>query len=215
MCAVATLLVTAGITFGQSGSDLDDFDAGAGFAAAAGDADETTPESIRTLDQIRQLQPADPGTMTELYYIPKTTYRLQAPVDRGKTALGKVNELRIKLKSGKDRPKIESELRQALSEYFLADMRRRVQELDDIKARLAKTEAQLQKRLDSQQESIDLQLKLFLSEADGLGFFSSEDALDESAALRTIKVTQPVPGTPGGNPSKPANPNPFFPRNQR
>ena len=60
-------------------------------------------------------------------------------------------------------------------------MRDRVRELDAIKAKVAETEAKLQRRLDSQQESIDLQLKLFLQEADGIGFFRASDAFERPA----------------------------------
>jgi uncharacterized protein (TIGR03067 family) len=43
-------------------------------------------------------------------------------------------------------------------------------------------EAKLQKRLDSQPESIDLQLKLFLLEADGAGFFRTPGSIESSDA---------------------------------
>lgn len=55
-------------------------------------------------------------------------------------------------------------------------MQLRVKELDDIKARVEQMEAKLQQRLDTREEAVDLQLKLFLRDAEGLGFFRSGDA---------------------------------------
>lgn len=204
-CAATALLVTASITVGQSGSDLDLL-----VVAAGGDADEAASESIKSLDQVRQLDANAAVLSASVLSYDGTALRAQN--DRRKTAIQKVNDLRTKLKPGEDRHKIESELRQALSEYFLADMRHRVRELDDIKARLAETEAKLQRRLDSQQESVDLQLKLFLAEADGLGFFSSEASLKRSADWPMFHSTQPVPRPTGVSPLKPTNPSPFVRR---
>lgn len=93
-------------------------------------------------------------------------------------AMNKINGLRKKLKaaSKEDQPKFAEQLRAALAEYFLIDMQLRVKELDEIKARVERMEAKLQKRLDSREEAVDLQLKLFLRDAEGLGFFRSEDS---------------------------------------
>ena len=70
------------------------------------------------------------------------------------------------------------------------ESRHRVRELDEIKAKVAETEALLQKRLDTQQESVELQLKIMLREADGFGFFHNEDARSQQFSVD--------PGVPGG-----------------
>ena len=74
-------------------------------------------------------------------------------------------------KPNANQAKIRKELEQALREYFLRDMQIRVSELDEIKAKVAETEASLKRRLADQDEAIELQMKLILRQADGLGFF--------------------------------------------
>lgn len=89
-------------------------------------------------------------------------------------ALRKVRNLRNKLKSTKNLGKASEELRKALAHYFTLDMQHRVRELDQIKARVVETEAMLQRRLDSQEEAVELQLKLMLREAAGETFFHKD-----------------------------------------
>lgn len=82
-----------------------------------------------------------------------------------------IQRLRERLNSKKhDRQLIEKQLRVALQQYFDADMEERVKELDKVKARLAETESKLQRRLNSDQEIIELQLKQMVHKADGLDF---------------------------------------------
>ncbi len=79
--------------------------------------------------------------------------------------------LRERLTSKKHkRESVEKQLRNALQLYFDADMEERVAELDKVKAHLAEMEAKLQRRLESDREIIDLQLKQMLHKADGLEF---------------------------------------------
>lgn len=151
-------------------------------------------EDLKTLDHVRQLKlPSSPeAKMVDLMGAYGGGYGAEygsgamddsmggyggAPPDPRQQALNKINDLRRKLKaaSEEDRPKIAEQLRGALSEYFLVDMQLRVKELDEIKARVDKMEAKLQQRLDTREEAVDLQLKLFLRDAEGLGFFRSAD----------------------------------------
>lgn len=98
--------------------------------------------------------------------------------DPRKSSLKKINVLRKRLKSSEhDREKVAVELKSALTEYFLADMKMRVKELDEIKQMVVETEAKLQQRLGEKDEAVDLQLKLMLREADGFGFFHRDDVL--------------------------------------
>ena len=98
----------------------------------------------------------------------------QAEPSPRQIALKRIEEAKAKLKTNEDRAKVEPLLKAALAEYFMADMIYRVRELDEIKAKVAESEAKLQKRLASQQESVELQLKIMLREAEGQGFFSEE-----------------------------------------
>lgn len=75
-------------------------------------------------------------------------------------------------KDEESREKAAKELASALDEYFEENMKARGKELDDIRARLAKLEAQLARRREKKGEIIDLQMKVALNEADGLGFYS-------------------------------------------
>jgi Protein of unknown function (DUF1559) len=82
-----------------------------------------------------------------------------------------IQRLRERLNSKKhDRRLVENQLRVALQQYFDTDMEERVKEFDRVKARLAQMESKLQKRLNSDQEIIELQLKQMLHQADGLDF---------------------------------------------
>ena len=71
-----------------------------------------------------------------------------------------------------DRKKATEELASALDEYFEQDMKARTKEVKEIQARVEKLEAQLDRRREKKAEIIDLQLKVVLNEADGLGFYS-------------------------------------------
>ena len=58
-----------------------------------------------------------------------------------------------------------------LDEYFKKDMARREQELKDLEDRLEKLRAQLDRRREKKREIVDLQLKVVMNEAEGLGFY--------------------------------------------
>lgn len=80
-----------------------------------------------------------------------------------------VQQLRGRLASKKfKRESVEKQLRAALQQYFDADMQERVKEFDKVKARVVEMESKLQRRLDSESEIVELQLKQFLHKADGL-----------------------------------------------
>jgi hypothetical protein len=63
-------------------------------------------------------------------------------------------------------------LGELLNAYFEEDVRRRETELAQIEERVKKLREQLNRRREKKQEIIDLQMKVALNEADGLGFFS-------------------------------------------
>jgi hypothetical protein len=64
------------------------------------------------------------------------------------------------------------ELTKLLDKYFEEDMKARTEELKDVQQRLANLQAQLERRRAKKQEIVDLQMKVALNEADGLGFYS-------------------------------------------
>jgi hypothetical protein len=82
-----------------------------------------------------------------------------------------IQRLRERLNTPSDnREKTEKQLRAALQQYFEADMGERVKEFDKVKARVAEMESKLQRRLDSEDDIIELQIKQMLYKADGLDF---------------------------------------------
>jgi hypothetical protein len=85
-----------------------------------------------------------------------------------------IREAAVQVRDAKDetaRTAASAELTKLLDEYFEADVKNREQELADVAARLQKLQQQLDRRRAKKQEIIDLQLKVALNEADGLGFF--------------------------------------------
>jgi hypothetical protein len=107
-----------------------------------------------------------------------------------------VNRLRELMKSGDEasRAKAKDRADDILTTYFLADMKSRVAELDAIKKRVAEMEAQLEKRMKAKTEIIDLQKKVLETEADGLGFFGPESAIDPYGRANSPNL--PSFGTP-------------------
>jgi hypothetical protein len=86
----------------------------------------------------------------------------------------------------------ETTLRGLLADYFDEDMVRRVAELEDIEKRVRTLRSQLQRRGNHKPEIIDLQVKVLVNEADGLGFFTNAEP---SAFI----FAPGGPGRPGGD----------------
>jgi len=83
-----------------------------------------------------------------------------------------IHQLRSLLDSKKvKREETEGYLRKALQAYFVADMKERVKEFDKVKARVLEMETKLQRRLDREEEIVELQLTQMIHKADGLDFF--------------------------------------------
>jgi hypothetical protein len=82
-------------------------------------------------------------------------------------------------------------------------MAQRKKELEQLEKRLANLREQLDRRKTKKSEIVDLQMKVLLNEADGLGFFSSSERGGDS------KV--PMINGPYGLPNaQPGDPTPFF-----
>ena len=88
-----------------------------------------------------------------------------------------------------------TELTSLLDKYFEEDLKIRQKELEDIAARLDKLRAQLDRRRQRKQEIIDLQVKVAVNEADGLGFYSRPAGGGEFK----FDVHTPVMVSPGGH----------------
>lgn len=87
----------------------------------------------------------------------------------------------------------EDQLREALADYFVADMQYRTQELEKLKRRMEEMDAHLTKRMKARDAIIDLQVKLMMSEKEGLGLFSSRQGPNTFPELPAAGL----PATPG------------------
>jgi hypothetical protein len=99
--------------------------------------------------------------------------------DDRQASMDRIAEARGKL-AGVEDPESErkalEELQQALGQYFDKDMEIRRAELERVRSGLNDMEARLQKRAAAKEGIVQLQLKMIINEADGLGFFSDGDA---------------------------------------
>jgi hypothetical protein len=107
------------------------------------------------------------------------------------------------------------QLTELIEKYFEEDMVQRQKELADLEKRLAKLREQLDRRRTKKQDIVELQAKVLLNEADGLGFYSGERRSDSSlfdannpfAIQGVIGLPMAPPGTyptPGPAPTKAA-----------
>lgn len=150
--------------------------------------------SVQSLDDVRKLNAKEESMIRVGVQLPPDqpgTPSITAA--KRQRALNKVRELQTALAGEVDRAQMEQTLREALNEFFLADMQYRVEELDKIKSKVRETEATLQKRLDQKNKSIDLQVKLLFQEADGLSVFGSTGSI---ANGRSTNVRIGVPYDP-------------------
>ncbi len=88
----------------------------------------------------------------------------------------KVNDRRIELhfaKTAEMKDQVKKSLHDVLVEYFDGDMKQRCAELDNLTSRSSGMSAALEKRAAAKEQLIDLQLKSFKYEAEGLGLFPS------------------------------------------
>lgn len=102
--------------------------------------------------------------------------------------LTKLQEVAERYSNSKDEKQKEESLRQLrdlAGQYFEEDMSIRKKELADIEARLQKLRAQLERRRAKKDEIVDLQVKVAINEAEGLGF--------TSAPRENFKFTKQVP----------------------
>src|SRR5262249_10912589 len=94
-------------------------------------------------------------------------------------------------------------LTEAVGKGFDEDMAQRKKDLGQLEERVTKLREQLEGRKAKKPEIVDLQIKVLLNEADGLGFSSGSSASDA-----ILKLNGPiyVPGVPGIVPPAPPQP---------
>jgi len=169
LLAVLVLLAMTFISHSYAQDEVESGD-GDGFRDVFLTAQKALP---KTLDEVRE-------RVSELEKLDAKAATTRAPGRRGVDPLrwhliARIERIQESVKESQgDRSEDVGELKSALTNYFVMDMLERVRELDEIKAKVAETEAKLQRRLDSQEEAVDLQLKIMLREADGFGFFPDQ-----------------------------------------
>jgi hypothetical protein len=107
----------------------------------------------------------------------------------------------------------QERLEDMLDRYFDEDMKRRERELEEIEERVAKLSALLERRRERRREIVDLQVKVLLSEAEGMGFFSSGASGGENPYEMRIEAYPSilaVPPAPAARPT-PHPPHPALP----
>jgi hypothetical protein len=75
------------------------------------------------------------------------------------------------------------ELREALGVYYLRDLEERDRLLKTVRADIEKMKQKLEKRASSENSIVELQFKLFVNEASGLGFFSPKATTNTDSLL--------------------------------
>jgi murein L,D-transpeptidase YcbB/YkuD len=94
-------------------------------------------------------------------------------IQRHLTQIQEAAEFYCDAKDGADKEQALKRLRDLSSKYFEEDMDVRKKELVEIEARLAKLRSQLDRRRAKKDEIVDLQVKVAINEAEGLGFTSA------------------------------------------
>jgi len=95
-----------------------------------------------------------------------------------------LHEAAAALRDAKDdaaRADAQAKLTELLQKYFDDDLRRREDELAKIEERTRQLRELLEKRRTKKSEILDLQVKVLLNEADGLGFFNEAPSYGPSA----------------------------------
>jgi hypothetical protein len=94
-------------------------------------------------------------------------------IPRHLTQIQEAAEYYCDAKDGADKDKALKRLHDLTSKYFEEDMEVRKKELAEIEARLTKLRSQLDRRRAKKDEIVDLQVKVAINEAEGLGFTSA------------------------------------------
>jgi hypothetical protein len=88
-------------------------------------------------------------------------------------------------------------LSELVDKCFDEDMVQRKKEFEQLEKRLANLREQLDRRKTKKSEIVELQMKVLLNEADGLGFFSSSERGDSKVPMVNSPYGLPVIAQPG------------------
>jgi hypothetical protein len=180
--AISCLLVTV-VIFVSQPTDAQEPDVNSNsFAPPEADPFDTRPIRVNSPAIVRE------GKQFKI--------RMGAPND-SRDAIRQIAEKLRDADSDEEKDNAQAELRRLLTDYFEKDMQRRKTELDEMEKRLARLRDQLSRRHTKMDEIVDLQIKVLINEADGMGFFSSGPAPFERR----------IDGLLGGNPQ---NRDPYF-----
>lgn len=102
---------------------------------------------------------------------------------------------------------LKMRLGNAVTDYFDEDVKARETELTNLEERVKKLRAQLDRRKAAKEEIIQLQLKVLMNDADGLGFTTESESRSEpdtasAPAIYSAPIIQPVPPMPAIIPAK-------------
>jgi hypothetical protein len=140
---------------------------------------------------------------------------------------GKAIEALREAEGDEAKSKAEDRLRDLLTEYFGEDMKRREAELKQMEKRLKKLQEQLALRSEKMDEIVDLQMKVLVNQANGLGFFSNQTSRESQpthnyywyqSPRMTIAPQPPTTPATSGEPSpqqRPARAAPVAPPTER
>ena len=126
--------------------------------------------------QTRTIQPAAADAYSQNFAVAQNANGTTASRSRYSVRLSQRAKLlkAVKaLQSAKDdkaKDKAKSDLTKVLNTVFDADLKQRQEEIAKIEARIKKLKATLDKRRTARDRIIDLQIKVLVNEADGLGF---------------------------------------------
>jgi hypothetical protein len=109
-------------------------------------------------------------------YTPQTSRRGSAARGQSPASIDKAVEAIRNADNEDEKSKAEDKLTKLLRQYFDEDMQHRQEELARIEARTKKLRELLELRRTKKGEIIELQIKVFLNEAEGLGFFNDSPA---------------------------------------
>jgi len=144
---------------------------------AGGQIDETSPGSVLPGAQNVPAGGSNPGGHSGGFFSRNATPKV-------KTSAAKFLEAVDAFKRAKDdetRKKTLAAVSVIVSQIFDEDLKRRESEVDDIRHRVSKLKALIEKRKESKDRIVELQLKIQLNEVEGLGF-----SVKQSARIRSV-----------------------------
>ena len=159
----------------------------------------------RALRRDNAFPPFSDPTKSALQYAPSSHSDIAARSEIGRL----MNQLREA--SDAQKPELTKQLESAVDKYFDDDMKARETELTKLEERLSKLRNQLDRRRKAKAEIIQLQIKVLLNEADGLGFTGAsffEGYLDGSGRIwpegpgNVRYIPAVVPRMPMSNPER-------------